>query len=133
MTKKYLETVTMTVTQEDINAYARLTDDFNPLHVDPEFAASTPMGRTIAHGTLSISLIWQALVRTFGPNVLDGIDLDIRFLKPVFAGDTISAGGLLESDKAQSIEVWVKDTDEHLMIAGHAHLAMPASTSSRTG
>lgn len=130
MTEKRNEEVRMTVEQGDINAYARLTDDFNPLHVDPEFAAKTPMGATIAHGTLSISLIWQFLVRRFGPDVLDQIDLDIRFLKPVFAGETLVAGGQASSDDPQLFDVWVKGEDGSVRIAGNVRAPGLLSTNS---
>jgi len=93
-----LEEVSMRVTQADIDIYAELTDDFNPLHVDPAFAATTPMGGTIAHGTLSVNLIWQSLARSLGAAALARIDLD-RY------------------------EVWVKGADGATLIAGHARLA----------
>jgi len=105
-----LEEVSMRVTQADIDIYAELTDDFNPLHVDPAFAATTPMGGTIAHGTLSVNLIWQSLARSLGAAALARIDLDIRFLKPDAA----------EPDR---YEVWVKGADGATLIAGHARLA----------
>lgn len=44
------------VTQGAINKFAEATGDFNPLHVDPEFAAKTPFGGTIAHGYYALSL-----------------------------------------------------------------------------
>jgi 3-hydroxybutyryl-CoA dehydratase len=62
-----------------IRRYADVTQDFNPIHLDPEFAARTPMGGVIAHGMLSLSLIWQSLQATFGTAQMDGITLDVRF------------------------------------------------------
>lgn len=61
-----LKTVRLVVDQETILRYARITGDFNPLHVDPELAAKSAMGGVIAHGTLSMNLIWQSLSMTFG-------------------------------------------------------------------
>lgn len=117
-----LEEVSMTVSQEDINIYAELTDDFNPLHVDPAFAATTPMGNTIAHGTLSLNLIWKSLARTFDKEVLTRIDLDVRFLKPLYAGGTIVAGGRRSQDNANEYEVWIKDQHGLQLIGGHVRL-----------
>lgn len=124
----HLQEVSMTVTQADINIYAELTNDFNPLHVDREFAASTPMGDTIAHGTLSVNLIWQSLACTLGSDALEHIDLDIRFLKPLFANGTVSAGGRRIPDDPYTFEVWVNDTEGTPLIAGHARLAEPSDS-----
>ncbi|WP_033466241.1 MaoC family dehydratase [Bordetella bronchiseptica] len=118
-----LEEVSMRVTQADIDIYAELTDDFNPLHVDPAFAATTPMGGTIAHGTLSVNLIWQSLARSLGAAALARVDLDIRFLKPLFAGGAITAGGQPDAAEPGRYEVWVKGADGATLIAGHARLA----------
>src|SRR5690606_28192685 len=111
-----------------IDIYAELTNDFNPLHVDREFAASTPMGNTIAHGTLSVNLIWLSLERTLGSAALEHIDLDIRFLKPLFADDTVSAGGRRIPDDQYTFEVWVNDTEGTPLIAGHAKLVEPSNS-----
>jgi len=118
-----LKAVSMTVSQEDINAYAKLTDDFNPLHVDPAFAAATPMGNTIAHGTLSLNLIWQALARTFDSSLLNRLDLDVRFLKPLYAGGTITAGGQRNPDDPDQYDVWIKDQQGTSLISGHIRLS----------
>ncbi len=40
------------VTQENINLYAEASQDFNPIHIDEDFARKTPLGGTIAHGML---------------------------------------------------------------------------------
>jgi acyl dehydratase len=45
------------ITQAEVNAFADLTNDHNPLHVDPERAKATPFGGTIAHGFLTLSLV----------------------------------------------------------------------------
>ena len=52
-----LQEISLRADRQAILAYAELTGDFNPIHVDPEFAAKTPMGGVIAHGTLSLNLI----------------------------------------------------------------------------
>jgi 3-hydroxybutyryl-CoA dehydratase len=98
----------LTVTPAFVTAYAELTQDFNPIHLDAEFAAKTPMGSVIAHGTMSIGLIWQSLERSIGAGALAGAQLDIRFVKPVRLGETLIASGRLRADADRSYEVWVR-------------------------
>ena len=108
MTSK-LTTSSRLVEFQSILDYADLTNDYNPLHVDPAFAAKTPFGGVIAHGTMSVALIWQALALTLGREALERIDLDIRFLKPVRVGNTVTGGGELRAGSTNIYEVWVKN------------------------
>ncbi len=111
------------VDREAILAYAELTNDYNPLHVDPDFAAKTPFGGVIAHGTLSVALIWQALARTLGQDALAGIALNIRFQKAARVGDTVTGGGeRSQRPGASAYDVWVKNQQGEVLIAGTAIL-----------
>lgn len=82
------------VTQEMIDRFAAVTDDHQFIHVDPERAAKTPFGGTIAHGFLTLSLL-SAMVYEAGPslkNVAMGVNYGfdkIRFLSPVRAGKRV--------------------------------------------
>ncbi len=51
----------VTYTQEGVIAFAEITGDKNPIHLDPEFAAKTPFGRPIVHGFLSASVFSEGL------------------------------------------------------------------------
>lgn len=109
-----LQTARLTVQPALIAAYAKLTNDFNPIHLDPEFAARTPMGGVIAHGTMSIGLIWQSLQRSLGAKAFEDAKLDIRFIKPVRLGENLVAGGQSRSGELGVYDVWVRaDQDEH--------------------
>jgi acyl dehydratase len=81
-----------TVTETDIVNFAGLSGDFFPLHVDEEFAKTTPFGRRVAHGALifsiSTGLSTQMSMLTDSLIALYSIE-KMRFTKPVFAGDTI--------------------------------------------
>jgi 3-hydroxybutyryl-CoA dehydratase len=82
---------TKTITESDVYAFAGITGDFNPLHVDAEFAAGGRFGQRVAHGALIVGLISAALgMRLPGPG---GIYLSqsAQFRKPVRFGDTITA------------------------------------------
>jgi 3-hydroxybutyryl-CoA dehydratase len=82
---------TKTVTEADVTTFAGLIGDFNPLHVDAEYARKSRFGRRIAHGIFTGGLISAVLGNKLpGPG---GIYLSqqIEFLAPVYIGDTITA------------------------------------------
>ena len=81
----------------------------------------TAMGGVIAHGTMSVSLIWQALEKTLGGTCLPHIELDIRFIKPVRLGDKLLAGGQLQQTDTRTYDIWVREErDEENRIIGTA-------------
>ncbi len=100
--------------------YADVTQDYNPIHVDKEFAAKSPMGGIIAHGTMSLALIWQALKSTHGADTLNRVHLDIRFVSPVRIDDTVTGGGELQADSNNVYDVWVKNQNDQMVIKGTA-------------
>jgi acyl dehydratase len=84
------ESLGRTVTEADIVNYAGLSGDFNPIHIDHEFAKTTPFRRPVAHGLL----IWaiSSGLGTFAPPMRTIAFVSIRdweFRGPVFIGDTI--------------------------------------------
>jgi 3-hydroxybutyryl-CoA dehydratase len=90
-----------------IRLYADITQDYNPIHLDPDFAAKTPMGGIIAHGMLSLSLVWQSLAATFGQQRMADVALNIRFTRPVRENDMVVAGGARIGEQA-CYNVWVR-------------------------
>ena len=119
MTDKLVD-VSLTVDQAKIRQYAEITDDFNPIHLDAEFAAKTPMKGVIAHGTMSMNLIWQAITGTFGMDAAGGAELDIRFIRPVRLGDVVTAGGEASSEGGGRFKVWVRNQAGEPVIEGTA-------------
>lgn len=83
-------------TAEDMEAYAALTGDYNPIHRDRDFAAGTRFGRPIAFGTLVVAAIWTRLEELFGPDALRNGEASIQFLKPVAVGTGATVEGRLE-------------------------------------
>jgi len=82
---------TRTITEADIVQYAGLSGDFNPIHVDSEYARGTRFGQRIAHGMLTASLLSNLLgMRLPGPGSVY-MEQTLRFARPVFIGDTITA------------------------------------------
>jgi len=81
----------MVVSADKIETFAELTGDYNPIHMDAEYAATTPFGRRIAHGALSASLISAILGNDLpGPGAIF-TELNMRFRKPAFIDDEIVA------------------------------------------
>ena len=80
------------MTEEDIVSFANATGDQQPLHLDDAFAAKTRFKRRIAHGMLSAGLISAALGIKLAPHAtVVYLSQTLRFLRPVFPGDTITA------------------------------------------
>jgi len=81
----------MTVTAEHVQAYARLTGDYNPLHFDEAFAAGTRFGRLVAQGGITTGLLHAiAAMDLPGPGSVF-LSQDWKFTAPVYIGDTITA------------------------------------------
>ncbi len=84
-------TFTKTITEADISAFAGITGDFNPLHMDAEFASRSRFGERIAHGMLTAGLISAVLgMRLPGPGGIF-VSQTLQFVHPVRIGDTITA------------------------------------------
>lgn len=110
--------MTLAIDMETIQSYAELTQDFNPIHVDADFAAKTPLGGVIAHGTLSLCLLWKSIDQTFGEDCFDRLLLDVKFISPVYVNDVLIAGGQLREDDPARYDVWVRGQDGKSRIAG---------------
>lgn len=82
---------TKTISEADVVLFAGISGDFNPLHINEEYARQSRFGRRIAHGVLSAGLISGVLgMQLPGPGAIY-LKQDLRFLAPVFIGDTITA------------------------------------------
>ena len=79
-----------TITETDVVMHAGQTGDFFPHHMDAEWTATQPFGQRIAHGTLILSVAVGMTAGDINPQAMSyGYDR-IRFIKPVFIGDTIT-------------------------------------------
>jgi 3-hydroxybutyryl-CoA dehydratase len=83
--------VSKTITDEDVRAFAELTGDRNPIHLDESYAATTRFGRRIAHGMLGASLISTVLASELpGPGSVY-LSQTLRFTAPVYLDDIVTA------------------------------------------
>ena len=83
--------ISKTITEADIELFAKATGDFNPVHLDQAYAEKTMFKERIAHGLLSVGLLSTVL-----GNILPGhgtiyLSQEVKFLAPVRIGDTITA------------------------------------------
>jgi len=83
-------TFTKTIAESDVYLFAGLTADFNRIHVDEEYAKTTPYGQRIAHGFLIASLVQPCTSQLTTPG---GVSLNYNFdmKAPVFIGDTVTS------------------------------------------
>ncbi len=83
--------MTKTITETDVYAFAGITGDFNPLHVDAEYARRSRFGERIAHGILTAGLISAVLGMRLPGSGAIYLNQSLKFLKPVRLGDTVTA------------------------------------------
>lgn len=90
-----------TVTEADIQMFAGLSGDYNPLHTDEEFGRATMFGGRIAHGLLGLSIASGLAARLsfLEGTVLAFLSLEWKFREPIRAGDTIHVSGVVADKK----------------------------------
>lgn len=95
-----------TITETDVYLFAGISGDFNPLHLNEEFAKQTPFGTRIAHGALPQSLIARVLGMELPGLGTVAVEITCRFKAPTYLGDTITA----KARVAEKIEAkrWVR-------------------------
>lgn len=115
-----------TITDEDVRMFARATGDLNPLHLDEEYAAASRFGRRVAHGMLSAGMISAVLGTELpGPGTIY-MGQSLKFLAPVYLGDTITATVKLTSyqqDKGRmTFETVCTNQDGTEVVSGEAQV-----------
>jgi len=115
------------MTQEVINKWAEVSTDFNPLHVDPDYAKNTRFGTTIAHGQISIAYLNELMTNWLGEGwICGGKLMGIRFLKPISPGDTVKAkGGVVgktvrNGEQLLECEVFIENQSGERVVSGKA-------------
>lgn len=123
----YTKTYEVTVTREMVQKFAEVTGDFNPIHVDEEYAKNTKFGRCIAHGILIAGFFSRALVDTWGTGIYLGQEM--KFTNPVYIGDTVlitvTLTGMRTEKRIGTVETIAKrKSNGDLCVKGQAMIMM---------
>lgn len=108
------------VTDKMILEIAKVSNDYNPIHLSDEYSAKTPFGKRIAHGLVCEGLISNLIgTKLPGPGAIF-INISINFYKPVFIGDTITARGeiteIIEHKSIMMINVDCYNQENELVV-----------------
>jgi 3-hydroxybutyryl-CoA dehydratase len=118
-----------TISDDDVRAFAGITGDTNPVHLDDSFAASTRFGRRIVHGMLPASVISALLAtRLPGPGSIY-LSQSLNFRAPVYPGDSITAFAeiiAVRDDKpVLTLRTWCVNDAGVTVLEGEAVLLAP--------
>ncbi len=126
-----LAEVRKSVTQDQINRYARVSGDGNLIHLDPAFAAGGPFGRIVAHGMLVLAFLSEMLTQAFGRSWLENGRLKVRFRAPVYPGEDVIAFGRITGvtiegrSRRIQCQVGCRKADMQEVITGEASVVVP--------
>lgn len=113
-----------TISQKDVDDFAELTGDFNPVHVDPEYAAQTSFGKNVVHGMLTSSFISTMIGMMIpGPGAL-WTSQKLEFLNPTFVGDQITVTAIVKQKSAATrmlvLEISITNQKGVKVVAGES-------------
>jgi 3-hydroxybutyryl-CoA dehydratase len=119
-------TATKKITDDVIRSFAQLSGDFNPIHIDEDFASKTRFGKRIAHGMISGALLSAVLGTEFGEKQVVYMSQTMKFIAPVFIDDTITATATVkhirEDKPVVTVETVVTNQDDQVVVSGEAVL-----------
>lgn len=112
-----------TISADDVVAFAYMSRDHNPLHVDAQYSAAGPFGKPCAHGMLALALVSGALTKLCGDGNL-WLDTKVEFRRPVFVDDTLICTAWVTDIDHRRVaqvhyEVWRNQSTEPALV-GHA-------------
>jgi 3-hydroxybutyryl-CoA dehydratase len=113
------------VTQDGIRRYAEASGDFNPIHVDEEYARTTPFGGTIAHGMMVLAYVSEMMAAAFGHDWLAGGRLKVRFRAPARPGDTLTVRA--EPRRAFEYSIECSNQKGETLVSGMAEVSRAGS------
>ncbi len=115
---------TRVVTDDVIRKFAELSGDYNPIHLDEEFAKTTRFGKRIAHGMLAGAFISAVLGNEFSERKIVYLSQTMKFVAPVFIGDTVTAKGTVVNIREErgivTLETVCTNQDGETLVKGEA-------------
>jgi 3-hydroxybutyryl-CoA dehydratase len=137
-----LPPITRTVTQEKLGRFEvvgeiLVSDNSEAgiptnIHTDTVSAQEMGLARPVASGQMSFAYLHELLARQFGPDFRQGGQLSVTFLKPVYAGDTLTAGGVVSSKEnidhrtQLRLQVWLENQQGEKTSVGNAEIIIPS-------
>ena len=118
------------IRQENINLYAKASRDFNPIHIDPEFAKKTEFGGIVAHGMLVLATISSYLTSCFGEDWINSGHMNMRFKAAAKPGDRLITGGQVVKveekggSKAVLCNILCRNQNNEAVITGEARFTV---------
>jgi 3-hydroxybutyryl-CoA dehydratase len=116
--------VSKTITDEDVRAFADLTGDHNPVHLDDQYASNTRFGRRVAHGMLTASLISSLLANKLPGEGTVYLSQSLKFVAPVYLDDTVTARatvtGIREDKPIATLETVCLNQRGEMLVKGEA-------------
>lgn len=118
-----------TVSEQDVIDFARVSGDYNPLHLDEEYAKTTQFKTRIAHGALTASYISAVLGNDLpGPGSVF-MELSLKFVRPVKIGDTVisTAEVVAMEERGYRVTLAVKgEANGKIVMRGEAKVMVPS-------
>lgn len=113
---------------EHVEAWAELTHDFNPIHLDADFARRHGFPGPLVQGPLVVAVIASELERRLGNGWLGASHLDVRFTEPIVVGDGIA----VEADDSGALTIRrLSDGAHPMVVQAGIRAAAPRQTSER--
>ena len=121
-------TFSKTMTESDIFAFSAITGDFNPIHVDAEFAKGSIFKQRVVHGMLTSGLIDTTLTPLGGAGNIH-LSQFVKFTAPVFIGDTVTVTSEVASKDSVKNRITVKSAianqEGKIVVEGEAIILIP--------
>lgn len=117
------------VTEKDVENYAAVSGDFNPIHIDQDYAVKSKFHGRIVHGMLLVSYISAILGNEFPGEGTIYLSQTVIFLKPVFVGSKIKVSIYIkgfEKEKIAVMQTNIMDLDGKVLVEGEAKVMLPS-------
>ena len=122
-------TFSRTITADDVRAFADVSGDHNPIHLDAAAAAETPFGRPIVHGVFLLAVLSKVLAHDYPGAGSVAVSLSCKFLRPVPVGSEVTVEVRVEEKIERfghiRVKAWIYGEGRKMAAAGEAVLVPP--------